>query len=151
VVFSPDGRLASGSHDHTVRLWDPATGALQQTLTGHFAWVLSLAFSPDGQLQATGSVDNTVRLWDPVTGVLQQILQQSEDHWNQVRSVAFSPDGRLLASGAGDHTVRLWDPATGVLQQTLRPSRLTVGCWRAVLAIIQYGSGIWRRALCKRL
>src|SRR5262249_55548144 len=32
VVFSADGRwLASGSHDHTVRLWDAGTGTLVRT------------------------------------------------------------------------------------------------------------------------
>ena len=34
--FSANGRLlASGSADHTIRLWDPTSGSGQRTLTGH--------------------------------------------------------------------------------------------------------------------
>ncbi|GMG16840.1 unnamed protein product [Aspergillus oryzae] len=118
MVFSPDGRLlASSSYDNTVRLWDPVTGTLQQTLEGHTDLVKSVAFSTDGRLLASGSHDKTVRLWDPATGALQQTL---EGHTDPVNSMVFSPDGRLLASSSYDNTVRLWDPATGTLQQTLK-------------------------------
>ena len=66
VAFSPDGtRIASGSDDNTVRLWDAATGQpVGDPLTGHTDAVTSVAFSPDGTRIASGSVDNTVRLWD---------------------------------------------------------------------------------------
>ena len=66
VAWSPDGtRLATGSDDETVRIWDPATGQTTATLTGHTDWVTAVAWSPDGTCLATASDDKTVRIWDP--------------------------------------------------------------------------------------
>jgi WD40 repeat protein len=72
--------------------------------------ILSVAFSPDGQLLATCDTDCNVRLWNVQTGQLLLICQ-GHTHW--VRSVAFSQDGQIIASGGADCTVRLWDAKTG--------------------------------------
>ena len=65
AAFAPDGRtLASGSLDHTIKLWDSASGRLLRTLTGHTHWVNSVAFSPDGRTLASGSGDKTIKLWN---------------------------------------------------------------------------------------
>ncbi len=119
----PDGRLllASGSAA-TVRIWDPHTGHLLHTLTGHTSLVESVGWAtgPDGRLLlASGSDDDTVRIWDPHTG---HTLHTLTGHTSTVRSVGWAtgPDGRLLlASGSDDDTVRIWDPYTGHLLHTL--------------------------------
>ena len=65
VAFSPDStRLASGSRDDTVKIWDASSGACLQTLEGHSDWVNSVAFSPESTRLASGSDDDTVKIWD---------------------------------------------------------------------------------------
>ncbi len=121
MSFSPNGKLlASGSYDHTIRLWHVETGELQKTLEGHRDHVTSVSFSPNGELLASGSYDHTIRLWHVETGELQKTLEGHRDH---VTSVSFSPNGELLASGSYDHTIRLWHVETGELQKTLEGHR----------------------------
>lgn len=72
--------------------------------------VVSVVFSPDGNLLATGDVDGKIRLWQVVDGKQLLIL---EGHTGWVWAVAFSPDGLTLVSGSHDTLVRLWDVRTG--------------------------------------
>ena len=106
VTFSPDGnRLAAGTDNGEVRLWNIVDGTPLHTCEGHTDWVRSVAFSPKGDIVVSGSDDQTVRLWEVETGQTLTILQ---GHTNRIYSVVFSPDGQLIASGGEDQSVLLW-------------------------------------------
>ena len=123
VAFSPQGQLlASASYDRTIRLWQiPALGSSQRefenrpcysllgTLSGHAWAVLTVAFSPDGQILATGSDDNTIKLWEVNTG---QLICTLVGHSWSVVAVAFTADGETLLSASCDKTVKLWRVST---------------------------------------
>jgi hypothetical protein len=109
LAFFPDGkRLASASHDGTVKLWDVQTGQCLHTFAGHEQAVRAVTVSADGKLIASGSDDRTARVWDVASGAQ---VAQLEGHAGAVRGVAFLPDGSLLTAGR-DGTLRTWDVKT---------------------------------------
>ncbi|CEJ62505.1 hypothetical protein PMG11_11002 [Penicillium brasilianum] len=117
VAFSPSGkRIASGSHDETIKIWDARTGDLEKTLAGHSDWVYAVAFSPDGKHIVSGSDDNTIKFWEIATG---KLLKTLTGHSDCVSTVVFSPDGKHIASGSHDGTIKLWDTKTRNLSKTL--------------------------------
>ncbi|KAL2884710.1 Vegetative incompatibility protein HET-E-1 [Ceratocystis lukuohia] len=114
VVFSNDGqRLASGSRNNTVKIWDVTSGACLKTLKGHDKYVTSMVFSNDGQRLASGSGDKTVKIWDASSGVCLQTLV------GHSKPVVFSNDGQRLASSSDEKRVEIWDMTSPVCLKTL--------------------------------
>jgi WD40 repeat protein len=117
LAISPSGKiLASGSADHTVRLWSIPDARPLKSLEGHAGWVNCLVINPNGRLLASAGRDSRICLWRLPSG---QAVKTLKGHTQTVFGLAVSPDGRLLASGSSDRTVRLWSLPSGQELTTL--------------------------------
>lgn len=112
VEWSPDGRrLATGSYDGSVLIWDGTPGAVVQMMF-HSRLVNGVRWSHDGALLASCAADGTCRVWDPENGELELVLAR---HTDDVVDAAWSADDRLLVTVAQDGTGRLWNAESGEL------------------------------------
>ncbi|KAI5861008.1 WD40-repeat-containing domain protein [Durotheca rogersii] len=148
VAFSyDDQRLATGSFDKTIRIWDPILGHCIQILEGHTSYVTSIAFSPDNQRLASGSHDRTVRIWD-TSGQCIRILEVGDI----VNKIAFSPDALELAVTSAGGMIRIYTPTMHSPPQEfnahttcivyLDNGRLASGSWDKTIKI-------WDTASCQ--
>jgi WD40 repeat protein len=114
VAFNPSGtRLASGSNDDKVWIWDLASEQPVVTLEGdvpkrhqRFA---NLYWLDDDTLVAAGS--DVIYWWDVTTGQLLERLARPEEAAFFV-AVALGRDGRRLAAVAQDDTIYFWNRDT---------------------------------------
>ena len=91
LCLLPDERLASGSYDGTIRLWDVAIDTESARIFGHEGGVCALYLLADGRL-ASGSWDSTIRLWNVTSGAETARL---EGHSGWINALCQLADGGL--------------------------------------------------------
>jgi WD40 repeat protein len=123
VQWSPDGtRLASGSADQTVRVWNwnagkPVPHATQRL---HAMQVINVAWSPDGQQLAVVGANRVAEIRNVRTGDVVHHLVFPGNPNTVYHSVSWSPDGHRVAVGDwGVGNVSVFDASTGELTHTL--------------------------------
>ncbi|HET9919390.1 MAG TPA: NACHT domain-containing protein [Ktedonobacteraceae bacterium] len=90
---------------------------IDSTFSYAFGNVVSLAFSPDGNLLAAGSATGEIRIYQAQSN---KLLLTCSGHNDAVWSLAFSPDGQQLASSSDDMSVRVWNTKTGYCQHLFK-------------------------------
>ncbi|TID23947.1 hypothetical protein CANINC_003108 [Pichia inconspicua] len=132
--FAPDtsNKLVTGAGDSTARIWDCNTQTIQKTLSGHSNWVLSVQWSPRGDVVATGSMDSTIKIWDGKSG---ELLGTLAGHTKWISYLAWEPlhlvkvgDKPRLVSASKDGTLKIWDSGSMRCLMTMNGHSSSVSC-----------------------
>lgn len=106
-----DWKLASGSYDTNIKLWDLRTKDNTTTLKGHQKQVTSMDVSPDSKMLLSGSEDGTAKIWD--LRYPEKIIFSYTDHTGPLNVVKFHPEDVTFATGSSDKTAKYFRCETG--------------------------------------
>lgn len=111
LAFLSDGRLVSGSHDATVRIWDFSSekAAAHATRSGHEGRVNALVFAGEGRHAVSAGDDATLRVWDLQDRTRPREQRELRGHDGPVTVLAPVGSSARVLSGSTDHSLRLWD------------------------------------------
>ncbi|KAK7430406.1 U3 small nucleolar RNA-associated protein 13 [Neonectria magnoliae] len=102
-------RLASGSQDGKVRIWDLHKRSCIANLESHVSDVQGLDYSPEQHALVTAGRDKTLIWWDTKSWKIRKVVPCLE----LVEAAGFIDGGKLTYSAGANGCLRFWDTETG--------------------------------------
>lgn len=102
-------RLASGSQDGKVRIWDLYKRTCASILDSHVSDVRALDYSADENALLTASRDKTIMWWDARTWKVRKVVPVLEE----VEAAGFIESGKLSYTGGANGNIRIWQTDNG--------------------------------------
>jgi len=118
----PNEKLATGSVDGKVQIWNAINATLIYNLTGHTEKVNILCLLKDNITLLSYSSDKTIRLWNINSGKSEKIIKESP-----IKALVVLPN-QDLASATAENKIRIWEKNSGQLIKILHGHNKTINC-----------------------
>ena len=111
IKVSPSGKfLASGSLDHTVKIWDLESEEEIISLKDHKGGIRSVSFSPKNIFFASAGDDQKIFVWNIENW---EKIHSLEGHQDVIHAIDFGGKNETLVSASADHSIRIWPLTPG--------------------------------------
>lgn len=136
IAISPNSTcLASGSIDHSVKLYKFPSGEFETNITRFTLPIRALAFNRSGSLLAAAGDDEGIKLINTIDGSIARVLK---GHKGPVTGLAFDPNSEYLASIDSTGTVIFWELHSGITLHTLKGVAPDIGSDLSVMNVVSW-------------
>ncbi|KAK2633662.1 hypothetical protein Ddye_032721 [Dipteronia dyeriana] len=136
LALSPNSTcLASGSIDHSVKLYKFPGGEFQSNITRFTLPIRVLAFNKSGSLLAAAGDDEGIKLINTIDGSIARVLK---GHKGPVTGLDFDPNNEYLASIDSIGTVIFWEHQSGRVLHTLKGIAPDIGSDVSVMNVLSW-------------
>ncbi|KAG2664398.1 hypothetical protein I3760_16G080400 [Carya illinoinensis] len=136
LVISPNSTcLASGSVDHSVKLYKFPGGEFETNITRFTLPIRALAFNRSGSMLAAAGDDEGIKLINTIDGSIARVLK---GHKGPVTGLAFDPNSEYLASIDSTGSVIYWELHSGRTLHTLNGIAPDTGSDLSVMNVVSW-------------
>ncbi|XP_062116825.1 protein ENHANCER OF LHP1 1 [Humulus lupulus] len=134
LALSPNSTcLASGSVDHSVKLYKFPGGEFETNITRFTLPIRVLAFNKSGTMLAAAGDDEGIKLINTVDGSIARVLKA---HKGPISGLGFDPNSEYLASIDSTGTLIYWELQSGSTIHTLKGIAPDLGLDPSVMNVI---------------